>query len=104
MTHDKVHLLEKFARRYPLNYPVLSDRGARMVNAFRVRNKSARRGTPQYGIPHPGVVLIDASGVIRAKAAIRGYVERPRFEDIYAMAVATLDLKLAPGLSGSEHP
>lgn len=62
---------------------MLHDRGARMVNALRIRNREHRRGDRAYGVPHPGVLYVDASGTIALKFAKRGYKIRPTFTEIY---------------------
>ena len=55
-----------------------------MVNALRIRNREHRRGDRAYGVPHPGVLYVDASGTIALKFAKRGYKARPSFKEIYA--------------------
>ncbi len=85
LTTDRTTKLKSFSDRYDIGYPLLSDRSAKHVNAFRVRNKEYRRGHQAYGVPHPGVLFIDVSGLIRGKAAIRGYQRRPSFEELLTL-------------------
>ena len=38
--------------------------------------------TRHYGVPYPGIFLVDAKGVIKAKFAGESYRDRPLFEDL----------------------
>ncbi len=96
MTHDRVHLNLDFSEQYDVKYLLLSDKNGRMANAFRIRNKEMPRGHRYYGIARPGVMYIDASGHIRAKMAVRGYKERPSFQNVYAMLVNAIEIPPPP--------
>ena len=82
----------RFSKRYGIDYVLLSDKKGRMANRFRIRNTDVARYDPHYGIAHPGVMVIDAQGRVRAKAAIRGYRERPSFESVHTLIVRSLDI------------
>lgn len=82
LTIDRTSKLKSFSDRYGISYPLLTDRSAKHVNAFKVRNKGYRRGHQAYGVPHPGVLFIDVSGLVRGKAAVRGFQKRPSFEEL----------------------
>ena len=80
MTYDSVEVLAGFHSEESLSYPLLRDEDAKHVNALGILNDSYEQGHQAYGIPHPGVLYVDAEGVIRAKYAIRGFRNRPPFE------------------------
>ena len=80
MTYDDVPLLKEFHTEESLGYPLLADAEARHVNALGIRNETYEPGHNMYGIPHPGVIYVDAEGVIRAKYAVPGYRSRPPFD------------------------
>lgn len=82
MSYDSVEILEGFHSSENLPYPLLRDEDARHVKAYGVLNENYEPGHRGYGIPHPGVLLISADGVVLQKFAVPGYRERPPFEDI----------------------
>ncbi len=82
MSYDAPELLRSFHREQSLGYPLLQDVDAEHVSAYGVRNEEYPAGHRAYGIPHPGILLIDAQGVVRAKYAVPGYRQRPPLERI----------------------
>ena len=82
MSYDKLSVLKSFHQEQSLGFPLLQDVDAKHVNAYGVRNEEYAAGHRAYGIPHPGILLIDPQGVVRAKFAVPGYRERPPFEEI----------------------
>ncbi len=83
MTYDNQDVLADFHQKENLNYPLLRDIDARHVNALGIRNEEYEEGSRAFGIPHPGVVFVDAGGVIRAKHAVPGYRRRPPFDALF---------------------
>lgn len=70
------------AEKLGLGFPLLSDAGSKVIDAYGIRNLEAKgRGD---GIPHPTVFIVDRSGVIRAKLAREGYQDRPESAEIIA--------------------
>ncbi len=101
MSYDSLEILEVFHSANSLPYPLLRDVDAAHVKAFGVLNEGYEPGHGAYGIPHPGVFLLDADGVIRDKFAVPGYRQRPPFEAMLAAAQALPD---APDGSSSGTP
>lgn len=67
-----------------LTFPLLSDPGSKIIDAYGIRNKEAKgRGV---GIPHPVVFILDQQGVIRVKLMREGYKVRPESAEIIAGA------------------
>ena len=91
MSYDAVDTLKEFHDAQSLNYPLLRDVDARHVNAYGVRNEAYGPEHNAYGVPHPGVVFVDAQGIVRANFAVPGYRQRPPFEDIYSQVTASRD-------------
>ena len=79
MTYDAASVLAAFHSGEALGYPLLRDVGAKHVSALGILNEAYPEGHPAHGIPHPGVIYVDAQGTIRAKYAIPGYRQRPPF-------------------------
>jgi peroxiredoxin len=69
-----------------VNFPLLSDSGSKVIDAYGIRNHEAKgRGD---GIPHPVLYLLDHEGVIRVKLMRDGYRDRPEAAEIIAGAAS----------------
>lgn len=86
MTYDDVPALAEFGEDRQIAYPLLSDKGAKHVDALGIRNERYEPGHAAYGIGHPGVFFVAADGIVRAKLAEADYRERPAFEDLLTTA------------------
>lgn len=86
MSYDDPGVLSRFAAKRGIAYPLLSDPGSRTIDAYGIRNREARGRFD--GIPHPGTVIVDAQGVIRAKLFYDGYKKRHQAADILGAARA----------------
>ena len=91
MTYDDQSVLADFAAERDIGYALLSDKGARNVTALGIRNEQYDADHPAYGVAHPGVVFVDAHGVVRLKRAVPSYRERPSFEELHAALGRLLD-------------
>ncbi len=72
------------ATKLGLTFPLLSDTGSKIIDAYGIRNMEAK-GRAE-GVPHPVVFIVDRAGVIRAKLMRDGYRERPESAEIIAAA------------------
>ncbi len=70
-------VLERFAGRAGIGYPLLSDRGSKIIEAFGLLDPGPARSTPWYGIARPTIVVIDAGGAVRHRFSTQGYRDRP---------------------------
>ena len=86
ITYDSVELLKEVQEDQGIEFPLLHDEEVKHVNAFGIRNMDYEPGQRAYGIPYPGIFLIDANGVIRHKFSEERYQERPDFVDVLAAA------------------
>ena len=67
-----------------LTFPLLSDPGSTVIDAYGIRNQEAKGRAA--GVPHPVVFILDQEGVIRAKLMRDGYKVRPESAEIIAGA------------------
>jgi peroxiredoxin len=72
------------AAKLGLTFPLLSDRGSKVIDAYGIRNHEATGRAD--GIPHPVLFLLDQKGVIRVKLMRDGFRERPESSEIIAGA------------------
>lgn len=91
MSYDELATLATFHAEQKLGYPLLRDDNATHVNALGIRNEEYPEGHRVYGIPHPGVLMVDGKGIVRAKYAVPGYRERPPLEEIHQSLVTLLN-------------
>ncbi len=74
-------MLKSFADRQHITYPLLSDPDSKIIRSYGILNETTT-GTPVYGIPYPGVYIINAQGRVLSKY----------FEDDYKDRVSTADI------------
>lgn len=86
MTYDSVELLKIVGEDEGIEFTLLRDEAAAHVDALGIRNLDYEPGHRAYGIPYPGIFLIDADGVIQAKFAEEDYRDRPDFNFVLEAA------------------
>ena len=84
LSYDSVDVLKAFADKQGIGYTLASDQDSKVIDAFGIRNKDHDKGTSGYGIPHPGIMVFDATCTLVAKYAEEGYRKRPPIEDVLA--------------------
>lgn len=86
LTPGSIEILKDVQEDGGISFFLLHDEDVTHVNAFGVRNLKYSPGSRIYGIPYPGIFVIDSNGVIRAKFAEERYLDRPPFKDILKAA------------------
>jgi peroxiredoxin len=76
ISYDSTAVLRNFAERKSIHFPLLSDPNSKIIRALGILNETVAKDSPQYGIPHPGVFVLDARGVIGAKYFEDDYRQR----------------------------
>lgn len=90
MSYDPIKILSAFAASQHIRYPLLSDATHTHVDAFGIRNEDYPLGDTAYGIPHPGILLIDPDGIVLLKFAVPDYRKRPELTEVYSRVAALL--------------
>lgn len=65
---DTVEVLNAFSESAQIGFPLLSDEQSQAIHAFRLHF--------ERGLPHPGTLLVDRQGIVRAKLFRAGYRDR----------------------------
>jgi peroxiredoxin len=81
VSYDSSEVLAEFSQRKSITYPLLSDSGSKLIDAFGIRNVEATGA--QAGIPVPGYYLIDKRGVIEKRFFEDGYINRLTANNVY---------------------
>ncbi|HIL95900.1 MAG TPA: redoxin domain-containing protein [Pseudomonadales bacterium] len=92
MTYDDYPDALKFHEQHELAIPILRDVNVQHVNSFGILNDKYEPGHWAYGIPLPGIFLVDKNGTIRAKFAEEDYKDRPDLENVLEAARAMVSV------------
>lgn len=76
ISYDSVPILKNFAERRGIRYPLLSDPDSKIIRAFGLLNTQLKPDSPIYGVPRPGLLLVDDTGVVREMFFEDDYRER----------------------------
>lgn len=82
VSYDAPDVLAGFAKKFGVTYKMMSDRESAMIDAFKIRDPQYKEGSRAYGVPMPGIFVVDTKGVVQAKLAEDGYKVRPPSEAI----------------------
>jgi len=89
ISYDSPAILQNFAQRHKIAFPLLADPNSEVIRSFHVLNSEARGMTK--GMAYPGFFYVDSSGVIREKYFTPKYTDRLTANNVIA--------KLFPELS-----
>ncbi|MBT4492814.1 MAG: redoxin domain-containing protein, partial [Gammaproteobacteria bacterium] len=78
--------LASFELKYDIPYLMLADVDSKVIRQFGLFNTNYEPETRYYGVPYPGVFLLDENGVIVKKLAEESYRERPLFSELVKAA------------------
>ena len=93
ISYDETKDIQRFHRKWRVGFPLLSDKGSKMIDALGLRNDAYEEGHYAHGVPHPVIFILDRDKRIAAKLMREGYRERPEPE----VLIETLDQISASG-------
>jgi len=76
MTYDDAALQQAFIDKHGITIPILSDENALSFKTLGILNEDYAPGDFQYGIPHPGMIVIDIGGRVVGKLFLEAYSSR----------------------------
>ncbi len=68
ITPDSVEKLDEFSSAEQIGFPLLSDTDSKTIKEFGIHN--------EQGLPHPGTIVVDKSGIVHAKIFREGFRDR----------------------------
>ena len=86
ITYDSTDILKLAEQDFGINFHMLQDVEIKHVNAFGILNTDYSPGDFAYGVPQPGVMLINPEGIIEVKFAEENFRERPDWADVLEAA------------------
>lgn len=75
ISYDSEAVLQSFAQRKGIAFPLLSDPESRIIRAYGLLNESMKPG-PFFGVPHPGTLVLDRNGTVVSKFFEKEYQNR----------------------------
>ena len=91
LTYDSPELQQKFIQERGIEYPFLSDIEAYSVNALGILDENYKLGEHHYGIPHPGIFILNPDFEIVGKIFVNGYEKRVNAEAVLAYTKKVLN-------------
>ena len=91
ITYDDPQLQQLFIDKFGITIPVLSDINALSFKTLGILNEKYREGDPRYGIPHPGMIVINPQGVVVGKLFLEAYSSRVDSAAALAFAIEALE-------------
>jgi len=76
ITYDAPALQQVFIDKFGITIPMLSDVDALSFKTLGILNEDYMPGDAQYGIPHPGMIVIDPAGKVVGKLFVEAYSSR----------------------------
>lgn len=90
MTYDAPDVQQAFVDKNKILYPLISDIDAFSVSALGIVNEQYQPGDKNYGIPHPGIYVLDTEQKIVGKVFIDGFQTRLGAEALLEYAQSLL--------------
>jgi len=76
MTYDDPALQQAFIDKWTIEYPILHDIDALSFITLGILNEKYQKGDSAYGIPHPGMIVVDSGGIVVGKQFLEDYSVR----------------------------
>jgi peroxiredoxin len=92
MTYDEPDLQQAFIDKHGIEYPILHDVNALSFTTLGILNEDYAPGDTAYGIPHPGMMVINPEGEVVGKLFLEAYSVRVDSAAALAFAKKTLGL------------
>lgn len=90
ITYDSPELQQKFIDAGSITYPFISDVDAETMKALGILNTDYSPGDSAYGIPYPGVFVLDPDGKIVGKIFVEDFRRRVDAASVLAYALQKL--------------
>ncbi len=88
ISYDSPEILRIFSQNNKLNYSLLSDQNVESFKALQVVNAQYAPGDKHYGIPYPGVIVVNENAEVIHKYFFEGYKKRVKFKQLLKQLAA----------------
>jgi peroxiredoxin len=93
ITYDEPRLQQAFIDKFGITIPVLSDLNALSFKTLGILNEDYQPGDSRYGIPHPGMIVVDPDGEVVGKLFLEAYSSRVDSQAALAFAKQALGIQ-----------
>jgi hypothetical protein len=76
VSYDSQEILSRFAEKYGIAFPLLSDSNSIVIRSFGIFNTNIAPGLRAYGVPHPVEYLVASDGIVLQKYFVPNYQHR----------------------------
>lgn len=76
ISYDSVDVLNAFAKKHTITYPILADVNSTVIRAFDIFNHLVPKDHHWYGVPFPGTYMVDTNGIVIDKSFYANYAIR----------------------------
>ena len=99
VTYDAPAAQQAFIDEFGITIPVLSDESSALFHALDILNHEVEPGSPQYGIPHPGLIVVSPAQEIVGALFVDRPEKRVEAEEVlvYSREVLGLASPFNPG-------
>ena len=87
LTYDAIDELKKFSKKHDINFALLSDKDSGYIKTINILNTSIPQDTKYFGVPYPGIMLVNKDGIVVHKFAEEGYKKRPAMSEVLDAAM-----------------
>jgi hypothetical protein len=91
ISYDPVSVLDDFARRRQIAFPLLSDAGSATIKRYGILNTTVDSTNPLYGYPFPGTFILDRHGIVRSRVFEPIYQERSTISSVMVRLGGRID-------------
>ncbi|MFT5483590.1 MAG: peroxiredoxin [Halieaceae bacterium] len=91
ITYDAPELQQPFIDEFSISYPLLSDIDATTIRSLGILNTDQAPEDDHYGIPWPGIFIVNPAKEIVGKIFLEGYSTRVSAEAVLDYAQDILD-------------
>lgn len=90
ITYDPPEQQQAFTDKHSISIPVLSDIDASSFTALDILHADYPKEDEHYGLPYPGMFVVDSNGVIKGKLFVEAYSSRVDAESTLVLARSVL--------------
>jgi len=84
VTYDPPATLATFAKNQTIGFPLLSDDGSKLIDAFGIRDPQYTEGRA-VGVPYASIFILSPDGRVLAKSVSSDYRVRPSQDEVMAL-------------------
>jgi len=76
VSYDSPAVLKAFSERQGITFSLLSDPNSEIIRRYGILNETIDKNSPVWGVPYPGIFVLDAQGKVVAKYFEDDYKQR----------------------------